>query len=1127
MNANTTTHINKFIDPSILIEWLGQLSIALLYVLLGVVMQHYFTHQSIVSVFWPGSGLALSVLLIGGSRYLYGVFFGALLLNVLSNNSLWVVFGFTLANVIEAPLAVWLLRRNKLSLSLDTLFDLRLIGLVGIIASVPSAIIAALSLLLAGEITPDNYFLSALHWWMGDTLGVILLTPLILVWSQIKLATLTSNQWFKTLLLLGVTFIVGQTIFLGWFNESLIYKPKAFMMFFFITWIAIRLGMVILTMTLNMIAIQALLSALLKVGYFAHEIADTHLFNYWLYMLILSIVGMSLSAYVKEKNQILKDLRHSERLFRTLVTTSSQSILHCQIGGLPIQQIDQANAVWWCAFTGQTEAQRIADKGMGWLSAVHDEDRETALNNWLLLSSAKSQPVKSMYRVRRRDGDWRWLLVQGVPIQDEQNVITEWIGTIIDITERKQAEDKLREQERLLADSQAIAHIGSWMVDISASKIIWSEEAFRIYGLSPITDQPPSPEKFLELLHPDDRLQMQDRIAACMAGIQMPSLEYRTRPINGVSRWLLGYGALETDSNGQPVRMIGTVQDITERKQAEAELRIAATAFEAREGMFITNAHGLILRVNNAFTSITGYGHEEVVGKNPRLLKSNRHNADFYLTMWTNIRHTGSWNGEIWNRRKNGEIYPQHLTITAVKGENDLTSNYVAIMSDITQKKLAEHEIERLAFYDPLTGLPNRRLLLDRLKQALTTCARNGLENALLFIDLDNFKTLNDTLGHNIGDLLLQQIAERLTACVRENDTVARLGGDEFVILLENLSKHNLEAAKQTEVISEKILAILAQPYQLTTHDYYSTASIGITLFKDCLQSIDELLKQADIAMYQAKTTGRNTLCFFDPEMQVSIAARVALQADLRLALVEQQFKLYYQLQTTHDNHTVGAEVLIRWQHPQRGLISPIEFITLAEETDLIIPMGQWVLETACSQIKIWENSVHTQHLQLAVNVSAKQFRQIDFVEQVRQVLNHTAINPARLKLELTESLVLDDINDTIFKMNQLKEMGVRFSMDDFGTGYSSLSYLTQLPLDQLKIDQSFVRNIAIKPADAIIVQTIISMAHNLGMEIIAEGVETEEQRAFLEQYNCLLYQGYLFSKPLPIEQFESLLNST
>jgi predicted signal transduction protein with EAL and GGDEF domain len=375
-----------------------------------------------------------------------------------------------------------------------------------------------------------------------------------------------------------------------------------------------------------------------------------------------------------------------------------------------------------------------------------------------------------------------------------------------------------------------------------------------------------------------------------------------------------------------------------------------------------------------------------------------------------------------------------------------------------------------------------------------------------------------------MGDLLLQQVAARLTTCVREGDTVARLGGDEFVVMLENLSKQASEAAVQTETIGEKILDILNQPYQLATHDYRSTPSIGAVLFSDHDHSIEELLKQADIAMYQAKSSGRNTLRFFDPQMQIRIAARAAMQADLHLALAENQFILFYQPQVYHNYQIAGAEVLIRWQHPKRGLVPPVDFIPLAEEAGLILPIGQWVLETACAQIKKWEGSEHTRHLLLAVNVSARQFRQTDFVEQVSHVLHRSTINPDRLKLELTESLVLDNIEDTIFKMNAIREMGVRFSMDDFGTGYSSLSSLKKLPLSQLKIDQSFVRDLSIDLDDAIIVQTIIAMANNLGMGVIAEGVETEAQRAFLEQHDCPLFQGYLFSKPLPIEQFEQLL---
>jgi diguanylate cyclase (GGDEF)-like protein len=442
-----------------------------------------------------------------------------------------------------------------------------------------------------------------------------------------------------------------------------------------------------------------------------------------------------------------------------------------------------------------------------------------------------------------------------------------------------------------------------------------------------------------------------------------------------------------------------------------------------------------------------------------------------------------------------------------------------------TLRKEAVTKIERLAFYDPLTGLPNRRLLQDRLKLALAVSHRTGRQGALLFIDMDNFKTLNDNFGHHMGDLMLQVVAQRLKSCVRECDTVARLGGDEFVVVLEALSQLTLDSAVQAEMIGHKIIDILNQPYQLGTYEYHSTPSIGITLFNGQEQSSAELLKQADIAMYQAKTSGRNALRFFNQTMQATINARVSLEEDLRLGLKANQFILYYQPQVNHGGQIIGAEVLIRWQHPQRGLVPPAEFIPLAEETHLILNIGEWVLETACAQLKIWEGSELTRHLELAVNVSARQFHQIDFVMQVSQILNFNGINPTLLKLELTESLVLNDIDDTILKMNALRKIGVRFSMDDFGTGYSALSSLKKLPLDQLKIDQSFVRDISIDPDNTIIVETIIAMANKLNMEVIAEGVETEAQREFLQQHNCLLFQGYLFSRPVPIEEFELLLN--
>ena len=488
--------------------------------------------------------------------------------------------------------------------------------------------------------------------------------------------------------------------------------------------------------------------------------------------------------------------------------------------------------------------------------------------------------------------------------------------------------------------------------------------------------------------------------------------------------------------------------------------------------------------------------------------------------MWESIARSGCWQGEIWDRRKNGEEYQKWLTISAVKDDEGSVTHYVGAQYDITERKKAEEKINELAFFDQLTGLPNRTLLMDRLRQAMTNSRRNGGYCALLLIDLDHFKTLNDTLGHDMGDTLLQQVAQRLTDCVRAGDTAARVGGDEFVVILTDLSQVETSAATQTELIGEKIIAALNRPYLLKDATYRSTPSIGASLFNGDRIEIEVLLKQADLAMYRAKDEGRNTLRFFDSEMEMVVMARAALEKDLREAIQENQFVLHYQAQIANGQLT-GAEVLVRWAHPQRGLVSPAEFIALAEESGLILPLGAWVLETACRQLASWAALPEMEALTIAVNVSAHQFRQKEFVDQVFGILKATGADPRRLKLELTESMLVADVEEMIEKMRVLKALGVGFSLDDFGTGYSSLAYLKRLPLDQLKIDQSFVRDLLDDSSDASIVRAIITLAQSLGLGVIAEGVETKMHCDFLARAGCHAYQGYFFSRPLPLDDFE------
>jgi diguanylate cyclase (GGDEF)-like protein len=448
----------------------------------------------------------------------------------------------------------------------------------------------------------------------------------------------------------------------------------------------------------------------------------------------------------------------------------------------------------------------------------------------------------------------------------------------------------------------------------------------------------------------------------------------------------------------------------------------------------------------------------------------------------------------------------------------------VTTLTDITQRKVAEEQIRQLAFFDTLTNLPNRRLLMDRLQRALAVSERSKRSGAVLFIDLDHFKTLNDTLGHEKGDLLLQQVGSRLAGCVREGDTVARLGGDEFVVMLEALDEAREIAAEEARLVGEKILMLLNQPYHLVDFDFHSTASIGVALYSGHSVSIDDLLKQADLAMYQAKSAGRNRMRFFDPAMQAVVNSRAALDADLREGILRGQFILFYQAQVNALGKVTGAEALLRWLHPGRGMVSPANFIPRAEETGQILALGNWVLETACAQLLVWAQQPSRAHLTLAVNVSARQFREPDFARYLLALLDRTGADPKRLKLELTESMLVDNLEDIVSKMTTLKARGISFSLDDFGTGYSSLSYLKRLPLDQLKIDQSFVRDILVDPNDAAIAKTVVALAQSLGLAVIAEGVETEAQRDFLARHGCHHYQGYLFSRPIPLQEFERLL---
>lgn len=751
-----------------------------------------------------------------------------------------------------------------------------------------------------------------------------------------------------------------------------------------------------------------------------------------------------------------------------------------------------------------------------------EENKKIFLHQMARISNSQHRHYE--IQLRHKAGHNVPLLFQATTHFDPQGKVILSFAFITDLTERKRTEERLASRElelrtiidcqpecvKLLAEDSTLLQMNRAGLDM-----IDADSAEQVVG-----------QKVLGIIKPEyrkDFAALNKKVFQGGAG----TLEFEIIGLKGSHRWLETHAVPLRSPQGNITALLGVTRDITARKAAEQALRIAAIAFESQEGMMVTDADARIVQVNQAFMRLTGYTAEEVIGKTPAFLNSGKQTPTFYQELWSELKQRDTWQGEVWNRRKNGEIYPEWLVITAVRDAHDAVTHYVGAFTDITTKKEAEQKILNLAFYDALTGLPNRRLLTDRLEQARLASHRSGSHGALIYLDLDRFKSLNDSQGHSIGDLLLTEVARRLEATVRAEDTVARFGGDEFVIMLEDLAESAAEAANRAEGVAEKILHVLNQPFMLDRVEHHSSPSIGITLFNGKQDSIEDLLKRADLAMYEAKSSGGNTVVFFDPAMQAAVAARVSLEAELRKAVKRAEFVLHYQPQVNAKDEVVGVEALARWQHPERGQISPYEFITLAEETHLIIPIGHQLIMQACELLRHWSGNPATAHLTISVNVSPRQFHHPDFVPMVVGALQASGARPDRLLLEITENVLMDNLEENIAKMTELRNMGIRFSIDDFGTGYSSMAYLKRLPLDELKIDRSFVADIDEHENAAVICSTFIGLAHLLGLRVVAEGVETQAQRHFLATtHRCDLLQGYLFSRPLPRAELEQALSS-
>jgi len=660
-----------------------------------------------------------------------------------------------------------------------------------------------------------------------------------------------------------------------------------------------------------------------------------------------------------------------------------------------------------------------------------------------------------------------------------------------------------------------------WMAPPDLSSMLYVSPAFERIWQLPCSDLYANPHAWLEAIHTED-LPAVSRALAALAQGEPYDIDFRIQRPDGSQRWINDRGYALEDDAGRVALTTGVATDITELRRAENLSRLSANAFKSiGDGIIVTDASRRIVSVNEAFTAITGYSPEEILGKTPKVLSSGRHDAEFYTTMWRQVDRTGRWKGEIWDRRKDGEIFPQLLSISAVKNRSGEVDHYVGVCTDISALKRYERQLRHQALHDALTGLPNRVLFQDRFRQTVARAQRQGRRVAVLFLDLDHFKRINDSLGHPVGDLLLQAAAERLAASVRRSDTVARFGGDEFAVLLDSL-----EDSRNAADVAQKLIATMDHPFEVGGHQLYASVSIGISCFPADGTECETLFKNADTAMYRAKAEGRNKYRFFSAEMNACALENLLMSNSLRTALENDELLLHYQPQyDLRSGRISGIEALVRWRHPELGLLPPARFVPLAEETGQIEALGEWVLRTACTQMRAWREA-NLPLERVAVNLSAAQFRHPDLSKRIADVLAESGLPPRHLEIEVTETMVMRNPARAAEILSRLKDKGITIAVDDFGTGYSSLSYLKRFPIDYLKIDCSFVSGLPDNADDAAIVKAIIAIAKSLKIKLLAEGVETASQHAFLCKHGCDEVQGFLFGRPVPAEEIERQLES-
>ncbi len=1059
-----------------------------------------------VTVFWPPSGIALAVLLLYGYRLWPGVLIGSFCANWVSGLPVLSVFGMATGSTLEALLGAYLLNQHvRFNMDLSEARDIfRLMWRGGILSTLVSAIIGVLCLKWAGAIAWGQYGQIMLLWWMGDGLGVLLFTPVVIAFLHHRPFAWTAAYRKQASLLFGILLLMCWLIFTDLSKALFGQQFRVFMLVPMVVWAALSFNSRVVSTVLLIVSFSALFSAASGRGFFS---ADTlsNVFDLWAFLAIMGMLGVTLAAVNYQRNRVRINLERNERNLKRAQRVAKVGSWELDIVKSKLQWSEETYQIFGLHLGSPVTLEML-------FSFTHPDDMEKVTLAWQ--AALRGEPYDIEHRIVLGSGI-KWVHEQAELDFDAQGKAVFSLGTVTDISDSKQAEAALRESQQ---SQQAIidtALDAAIQMDTEGKITGWNKQATHIFGWER--------EGALGRLLHETIIPEHYRAAHCtglqrlLAGGEPHVLNSRIE-VQGLHRdghILLIELSITKVKTGDRFEFSAFIRDVTQRRREEEQLRLAYKVFEnTKESIFITDINNNVVAVNDAFTKMTGYSFEDIKGRNPRLLSSGEHDAAFYRDMWHSINTEGTWQGEIIDKNKAGQLLYKHMAINAVKDDQGIVTHYIAISSDISERKEYDKNIHFLAYYDVLTGLPNRTLLRDRLGQMIATSHRDNVPFALLFLDLDRFKYINDSMGHSVGDKLLQSVAQRLQDCVREGDTVSRIGGDEFIVLLREVDEQGVM------LVADKLLRTLATPFNLSGQEISTYASIGVALYPNHATDIDVLMKNADAAMYNAKENGRNNYKFFTPEMHFRANQVFQMEKDLRLALEQDQFTLVYQPQVDLATGKIcGAEALLRWKHPEKGFISPADFIPVAEETGQIVAIGEWVLRTACWRFASWQKQ-GMPVFPVAVNMSIRQLRQPNLAKVIEAILKENGLEPECLELEITEGIMMGDTTVAMDFLTRMRRLGVQMSIDDFGTGFSSLSYLKNLPVHKLKIDQSFVRDIETDASDAAIVRSIISLGHRLDLKVVAEGVETLEQLDFLRIRGCDEIQGYFYSRPLVADDF-------